>query len=266
MLVSRLITRTSGARSSIIRRASPQGQEKPASRGIRPLARSARRTYPRASPACGSRSSGPPGCGRTWSTPRPVITSPHKNKVSSRSPTSSTLPGHRLRAAPRTPPVPSQGGRSRGWRRTQWAGRLPEPDEADDLGLHAFGGDTMLAQGGARRFAGGGGGEQEMLTADIAVPEPAGVLLGLHYGGAGLAGEAFEHHRLPTRRPYLRCTVCLVTPSWLAISCQDHPSARALSTWSISSRSVSTRSAATARSPTSGSLLAAPSPARSLPL
>ena len=93
MLVSRLITRTSGARSSSIRRASPQGQEKPARRGIGPLARSARRTYARASPTCLSRSSGSPGCGRTWSTPRPVITSPHKNRVSGPSPISSTLPG-----------------------------------------------------------------------------------------------------------------------------------------------------------------------------
>src|SRR6266566_7173640 len=58
MLVSRLITRTSGATSSSTRRASPQGQAKPAGRGIRPWARSARRTYARASPAYLSRSSG----------------------------------------------------------------------------------------------------------------------------------------------------------------------------------------------------------------
>jgi hypothetical protein len=40
---------------------------------------------------------------------------------------------------------------------------------------------------------------------------------------------------------------------------QDHPSARAFSTWSIFSRYMGTRGAATARSPISGSLLAAPS-------
>ena len=71
------------------------GTAKPVGRGIRPWARSASRTYARASAAYLSRSSGSPGCGSTWSTPRPVITSPHKNRVSSPSPTSPTLPGHR---------------------------------------------------------------------------------------------------------------------------------------------------------------------------
>ena len=51
-----------------------------------------------------------------------------------------------------------------------------------------------------------------MLTADVAVPEPAGVSLGMDHDGAGIIGEALEHHRLPVRRPCLRCTVCLVTP------------------------------------------------------
>src|SRR5262249_58423240 len=82
---------------------------------------------------------------------------------------------------------------------------------------------------------------------------------GLVDDGAGGIGEALEHHRLPVRRPYLRCTVCLVTPSRLAMSCQDQPSSRACWTWSSSSRSASARRAATARSPTSGSLPAAPS-------
>src|SRR5437588_8258056 len=105
MLVSRLITRTSGAASSSTGSASPQGQAKPAGRGIRPWARSARRTYARASAAYLSRSSGSPGCGSTWSTPRPVITSPHKNKVSSPSPTPPTLPGHRQHLATEDPPA-----------------------------------------------------------------------------------------------------------------------------------------------------------------
>src|SRR6266566_2743613 len=104
MLVSRLITRTSGATSSRIGRASHQGQAKPAGRGIRPWARSARPTYARASPAYLSRSSGSPGYGSTWSTPRPVITSPHKNKVTSPSPPPPTLPGHRHHAATEDPP------------------------------------------------------------------------------------------------------------------------------------------------------------------
>jgi len=45
---------------------------------------------------------------------------------------------------------------------------------------------------------------------------------------------------------------------------QDHPSARAFSTWSISSRYMGSRGAATARSPISGSLLAAPSASSSV--
>ena len=110
------------------------------------------------------------------------------------------------------------------------AGRLAEPDEADDLGLDCLRGDTMLAQDRAHWFAGGSGREQQMLAADIAVSEPAGMVVGLDHHSARLTGEALEHHRLPTRRPYLRCTVCLVTPSRLAMSCQDHPSARAFST------------------------------------
>jgi hypothetical protein len=47
-----------------------------------------------------------------------------------------------------------------------------------------------------------------MLTADMAVPKPAGVLLGLDHDGTGAAGEALEHQRLPVRRRYLRRTSC----------------------------------------------------------
>src|SRR5215813_2517442 len=46
--------------------------------------------------------------------------------------------------------------------------------------------------------------EQEMLTADIAVPQPASVLLGLHHDGTGAGSEALEHQRLPVRRLYAR--------------------------------------------------------------
>src|SRR5438270_6388601 len=88
------------------------------------------------------------------------------------------------------------------------------------------------------------------------MPEAAGLGLSPDDDVAGGGGEALEHHRL---RPYLRWTVCLVTPRRLAMSCQDQPSSRACWTWSSSSRSASARRAATARSPTSGSLLAAPS-------
>src|SRR5438270_9877056 len=116
----------------------------------------------------------------------------------------------------------------------------------------------MLAKYGGRRLVGGDQRQEQMLTADEAVAELARLRLGQDDDLAGAIGEALEHHRLPIRRPCLRCTVCLVTPRRLAMSCQDQPSSRAFSTWRISSRSVSARRAATARNPTSGSLLAAP--------
>src|SRR5262249_2443785 len=125
--------------------------------------------------------------------------------------------------------------------------------------LDAFGRDALVTQGCAGRLAGRGRGQQQVLAADVVVPEPTGVGLGLGDDLAGGVGEALEHHRLPVRRPYLRCTVCLVTPRQVAMSCQDQPSSRARWTCRSSSRSASPRSAATARSPTSGSLLAAPS-------
>ena len=49
---------------------------------------------------------------------------------------------------------------------------------------------------------------------------------------------------------------CLATPNRLAMSCQDQPLARALSTCRASSTSARPRKAATARRPISGSWLA----------
>src|SRR6266571_7703186 len=138
-------------------------------------------------------------------------------------------------------------------------GRLASPDGAQYFRLDAFRRDTLVAQDRAGRFAGRGRGKQQVLAADVVMPEPAGIFLGLDDGVASGVGEALEHYRPPVRRPYLRWTVCLVTPRRLAMSCQDQPSSRARWTWSSSSRSASARRAATARSPTSGSSLAAPS-------
>src|SRR6266702_4747548 len=141
----------------------------------------------------------------------------------------------------------------------QRAGGPPAPDGAEYLRLDPLRADALVAQDGTRRRTSRGRRQQQVLTADKAVLEPAGIGLGLDDDVAGILGEALEHHRLPIRRPYLRWMVCLVTPRRLAMSCQDQPSSRAFSTWSSSSRSASARRAATARSPTSGSLLAAPS-------
>src|ERR1700761_8618713 len=132
--------------------------------------------------------------------------------------------------------------------------------QAAELGLGPLRGEPEVAEQGADRVVlAGDHPQQQVLGADVVVVEAPGVVLGLHDDLAGRSGEALEHHRLPIRRPYLRCTVCLVTPSRLAMSCHDQPSSRAFSTWSTSRRSVRDRRAATARNPTSGSLLAAPS-------
>jgi hypothetical protein len=56
-----------------------------------------------------------------------------------------------------------------------------------------------------------------MLAADMAVPQPAGVLLGLNHDGTGAGGEALEHQRLPARRPYVPRSVGPVTPGRPAI-------------------------------------------------
>ena len=57
------------------------------------------------------------------------------------------------------------------------------------------------------------------------MPEPVGMLQGEGHDGQGLGGAGLRH-RAPVRLPCLRCTVCLVTPSRVAMSCQDHPSVR----------------------------------------
>ena len=59
------------------------------------------------------------------------------------------------------------------------------------------------------------------------------------------------------RRACFLCAACRETPRISAISCQDQPCSRALSTWSASSCSSSLRRAATARSPVRGSELSA---------
>jgi hypothetical protein len=48
-----------------------------------------------------------------------------------------------------------------------------------------------------------------MLTADVSAPAPRAAWASLTTVRASV--EPFEHHHLPIRRPYLRCTVCLDT-------------------------------------------------------
>src|SRR6185295_16243204 len=137
------------------------------------------------------------------------------------------------------------------------AGPAAGPGQPDRLPGDPLGGDPLAPQHDADLAAGGGEGEQQMLAADPVMAQAERALPGAGHHAAGVTGEPFQHHCLPVRRPCLRCTVCLVTPSLSAISRHDQPCARALSTWRISSCSVRLLSAATARSPTSGSLLVA---------
>ena len=65
-----------------------------------------------------------------------------------------------------------------------------------------------------------------MLAAEVATGEPGCVSQGAGDRGKGVQGQVPGHYRLPIRLPCLRCTVCLVTPSRPAMSCQDHPSFR----------------------------------------
>jgi len=57
--------------------------------------------------------------------------------------------------------VPEQGG----------------PGSAGDFRLDPSGRDAVLAQDGPGRLVRGGQGEQEMLAAEVAVPEPEGMLI-----------------------------------------------------------------------------------------
>jgi hypothetical protein len=83
-------------------------------------------------------------------------------------------------------------------------GRLAPAGGAQYFRLDAVGRDALVAQHRAGRLAGRGGGQQQVLAADVTVPEPAGIVPGLGDDVASGIGEALEHHGLPARRPYLR--------------------------------------------------------------
>src|SRR5262249_21110448 len=108
--------------------------------------------------------------------------------------------------------------------------------------------------------------QQQVLGADVAGIEPAGLLLGDGDGVPRALGEALEHQPRLLRRgrsfatpagrpPCFLCTACRLTPSTSAICCHDQPWSRAFWTWSSSTVSSSSRSDTTACSPTSGSRL-----------
>src|SRR6476660_2838754 len=86
MLVSTLRMRAATAGSVRSARASPQGQVSSTGVGIGPQARSASSTYVRASCTPDSHRAESPGWARSWSMPRPSITSPPSTSVTARSP------------------------------------------------------------------------------------------------------------------------------------------------------------------------------------
>src|SRR3712207_6133142 len=98
-----------------------------------------------------------------------------------------------------------------------------------------------------------------MLRAEVVLVAALGLFAGEVGHDAGRLGESHHRGHLPgpdrARGPCFWWTACLVTPSRLAMSCQDQPLARALSTWRASRASTRPRRAATALRPTSGSWL-----------
>ena len=109
--------------------------------------------------------------------------------------------------------------------------------------------------------------DQQVLGAEVVVAEPPRLHPGQPGGMTGCPGDVhwpgdWLHGGLPplpgaAAGAVFWWTACLVTPRRLAMSCQDQPLARALSTWRASSTSSRPRRAATARRPSSGSRLLA---------
>src|SRR6185437_7485090 len=140
---------------------------------------------------------------------------------------------------------------------------LAAAHDAHDVLAHAGGVEAEAGQQPRPAGVGAQHAEQEVLGADPAVAQGHRLLLSQHDGLAGVLREALEHQPSNLlRRPCLRCTACLETPSAAPISCHDHPRSRALATCSSSRRSTRLRSEATAARPICGSVLST-APARS---
>ena len=91
---------------------------------------------------------------------------------------------------------------------------LAAADDAHDVVAHAGGVDAEAGQQPRPIAVGAQHAEQEVLGADPAVAQGHRLLLSEHDGLAGVLGEALEHQPSNLlRRPCLRCTACLDTPS-----------------------------------------------------
>ena len=135
-------------------------------------------------------------------------------------------------------------------------------DQPVDPGPDGLRVQTMRAQHPGRRVVvPDEQAEEQVLGAEVVLVAALGLLAGEMGHDAGLLGESHHRGHLPgpdrLRGPCFWWTACLVTPSRPAMSCQDQPLARALSTCRASRASTRPRRAATARNPRSGSRLLA---------
>src|SRR6266508_2993104 len=133
----------------------------------------------------------------------------------------------------------------------------PDGLKVQALGAQQAGGGVVAVADGVVAVA--EQAEQQVLGPEVVVLPALGLLPAQVGHDAGLLGGVHHAGYLPgparARGPCFWCTACLLTPSRLAMSCQDQPLARALPTCSASSTSSRPRRAATARRPSSGSWL-----------
>ena len=94
------------------------------------------------------------------------------------------------------------------WARASWRTFGPVTGKTGDLLLNALRCDATLGQEGARWLAGRDQSEQEMLAADVTVPEPAGMPQGEGQDGEGLGVAGC------ITAPRFACRACGARSAW----------------------------------------------------
>jgi hypothetical protein len=131
--------------------------------------------------------------------------------------------------------VDAEGGQQLGVAGLE-AGKDTLGDQPVDPGQDGFRGQTVRAQHPGRRVVVlDEQAEEQVLGPEVVLVPALGLLPGQVGHDPGRLGESHHDGHLPgpdrLRGPCFWWTACLVTPSRLAMSCQDQPLARALSTW-----------------------------------